>query len=40
MNDGKWKVLFNSRKGEAKRFRRSPTYVCMKAAATISTNNV
>lgn len=31
MNDGKWRVLFNSRKKDAKRFRRSPTYVCLKA---------
>ena len=30
LKNNKWRVLFNSRKEEAKRFRKSPTYICLK----------
>ena len=30
LKNNKWRVLYNSRKEEAKRFRKSPTYICLK----------
>lgn len=39
MKDGKWKVLFSNRKDNAKRFRRSPTYVCLAPTTEAEANS-
>jgi hypothetical protein len=40
MSDGKWRVLYKWRRGDAKRFRRSPTYICTRAATGTKEENI